>query len=135
MTAQDLIARLQLVPHVEGGDDFSGADCWGICVLWYKHHLGIVLENRSDFKPGPAGVSAGAEEKTDFVNVDRPQDNDLVVMRAAIGGEVFQAGHIGVFVAGNLLHSDRNIGCVYQSVEARMIKSRVTGYLRHERFI
>jgi len=31
------------IPYVIRGEDFSGADCWGLCRLFARHELGLIF--------------------------------------------------------------------------------------------
>lgn len=124
----DLVARLRVVPFKFGGSDWDGADCWGVCVLWFRKRFGIELKDRSDIAPGPSGVDAGVENATDWIEVQHPQNDDLVVMRHGR----LRHGHVGVFWNGAVIHADQSHGCVVQPINGRLIRSRITCFLRHK---
>jgi len=131
MTPQDLIERLQLVPHVPGRSDWSGADCWGIVCIWYRERFGIELKERSHIDPGVCGMQSGFEARSDWRAVISPNDDDAVVMRAATGRVMLEAGHIGIHWCGLVVHSSEGTGCVAVPLASRQIRHRITGYFRH----
>lgn len=126
MNAQKIIEQLQTVPH-------DVVDCWGVVERWYRMWLEIDLNERGDIPQGPEGLAKGFDDyHSQWVEVDAPQDNDLVIMHTVIDRQRIAAGHVGVYWNGHVLHSDRGIGCVYQPITNRQIKHRITGYFRHE---
>lgn len=131
MTPQALIERLQLVPHVPGGSDWNGADCWGIVCIWYRERFGIELKERHEIDPGVSGMQAGFDARRDWSPVSAPRDDDVVVMRAAKGRVMLDAGHIGIHWRGLVIHSSEGPGCVAVPLASRQIRHRITGYFRH----
>lgn len=124
----NMIDALLLCPYARGRGDLNGADCWGIVELWYLHVLGIALDDRAAHPPGHEGVQAGFEAVTHWHPIDEPENNCLVVMRAGH----LKAGHVGIYLDGYLLHSDEKTGCVYQPISDRFIRSKISGYLKHQ---
>ena len=133
MTIQpvDLMQRLQLVPHVAGGSDWAGADCWGIVCLWYRERFGIELVERGSIAPGVDGTQIGFEAQTDWIRTESAGNDDVVVMRAANGRAVLAAGHVGIFWGGMVIHSSEGVGCVTVPLASRQIAHRITGTFRH----
>ncbi len=125
MTVEEIILQFQNIGHDE-------MDCWGVVERWYKMRLGISLEDRGGISPGPQGLAKGFTDKTDWFRVDQPQNNDLVIMSTVIDRQRIAAGHVGVYWCERVLHSDKGIGCVFQSIYSRQIKHRITSFLRHE---
>lgn len=122
---EEALLRLQRVPYACGGGAWDGSDCWGIVELWYRHVLGIELDDRGAIAPGHAGIAAGVEAMADWQWCDAPQDHCLVLMRQ----RRFQYGHVGIFWHGSVLHSDEHTGCVFEPLSRRHIHPRITGYL------
>lgn len=127
VTPVALIAMLQSVPHRKGQGTWNGADCWGIVELWYRERFGIELDDRRDIPPGPEGLQIGFDGKVHWSPVREPRDDDLVVMRT---GRI-DAGHVGVFFGGSVIHSEERSGCVCVPLKSKLVASRVTGFLRH----
>lgn len=126
-----LINRLMAIPYVRGRGDATGCDCWGLVEFWYRERLGIELQDRSNIEPGPSGLAAGFANQSQWVNVEFPQNDDLVILRSRWNGETLDHGHCGIFWNGNLIHTEEQAGPSCQPMKARQIASRVTCYLRH----
>lgn len=124
-----MIDALLTVPYLPGGGDMAGADCWGVVELWYRHVIGIALADRADHPVGHAGLNAGFDAACDWSRITAPEDHCLVVMRA--GG--LDAGHVGVFYGGSVLHATEQSGCVvYEPISARSLRGAITCLLRHK---
>lgn len=121
-----MIDALLQCPYAAGGGALHGADCWGIVELWYRHVLGIALDDRAAHPPGHDGLQAGFDAAAHWRAVDAPENHCLVILRAGH----LRAGHVGVFFGGRVLHSSEHQGCVYQALSDRWIRSRVTRFLR-----
>ncbi len=144
--ANKLIARLQLIPHLFGGEDFDGADCWGIVILWYKE-LGIQLKTglEEDFRacneldrPQTKKrrdavkqfiVDGDFYNQPDWYEVSTPQNHDVILM--SDGKRKY--AHIGVYWNGYIIHSNHDAGCVYQSARHPIIFPLITGIFRHHK--
>lgn len=127
MTPSQFVDRALSIPYREGAAEWAGADCWGLVELFYAHVLGVKLIDRANIAPGHAGMNAGFDAATDWPPVSGPVENGLVIMRAA----GFKAGHVGLFIAGRVLHTSEKTGCVYQPITDRFLRSRITSFLRH----
>ena len=128
MTIGQFLERALLIPHASGGAAWSGADCWGIVELYYRHILGIELNEREGIIPGHVGLQQGFKQAVRWVEVDAPEEGDLVIMRA-FG---LTAGHVGVFVEGHVLHSTRRAGCVFQPMSDPAIQAGITGFWSYQ---
>lgn len=129
MNVFDFIDRALLVPYAEGRGDWAGADCWGIVELYYEHVLNIDLDDRGNIQPGHDGLQAGFDKAEHWPQIEKPEDHCLVIMQA----KHLLAGHVGVFHNGYVLHSwNKDIGCVFQPITDRFIRSRITAYLRYQ---
>lgn len=78
------------IPYVHEGRDFSGADCWGLVILYYREELGIELP---DYKGAPAyrdwcdsryilEAADTLSELFSSVDVTQAQPGDVVVICA-----------------------------------------------------
>lgn len=126
MMPADVVSRLLAVPYAPGEGAWTGADCWGVVELWYRHVLGIDLKDRADRPPGHNSVQGWADEGLGWISISAPEDHCLVLMRAGR----LSAGHVGVFYNGRVLHSAKSHGCVFQPLSDRIIRSSITGFLR-----
>jgi cell wall-associated NlpC family hydrolase len=97
------------IPWLRHGRSRAGADCWGLCCLWYAERLGVQL-------PDYAGVMARidadalgrhllieeASRRWERFRADEGHPHDIVLLRA---GRVHE--HVGVYLgAGYMLHSE-----------------------------
>ena len=124
MTPEQCIDRMLTVPYARGRGDWSGMDCWGVVELWYRHVLGVELSDRTNIAPGHDGVQKGFDAALGWRLVAAPVDHCAVVMRA----HGFEAGHIGIYYNGSVLHTDEAHGCVYQPITDRVIRTKITAY-------
>ena len=103
MTVDDFTTLIFETPWVEGGSTFSGADCWCVVVLYYRHVHGIELEN--DHHEAHIGhIETGIAEQLatgDWVETFSP-DEDGVVFMAYVGDS---PRHCGVISNSRVLHS------------------------------
>jgi cell wall-associated NlpC family hydrolase len=98
-------------------------DCWGLVMHLLAEHYGIVVEDVVvDGSNTIARVRAmvanipGAEtsKMVDWVQVEYPEDGDIVVMGNIHG----VPSHCGLFLAimgGSILHCEEGVGCVLTS--------------------
>lgn len=96
-----MIHRFLQIPYVEQGRNYSGADCWGIVVLWMreKHNL--------DLPEYGSVVTKGMQdcfqsEHVKFINKFAEGSIACVFTRAA-GKEVFT--HVGIVAHDKILHT------------------------------
>lgn len=122
-----------LVPFVEGGRDKSGADCWGLIVLLYKHFYDIDLEKYEgiaatdvDQTTASDEINKQAESGGDFYPVDDPQFGDVVLLRIS-GRPVHVAFCIG---DSRMVHTGKRHNVVIENFEETKWKSRVLGFYR-----
>ncbi|MGV8830350.1 MAG: NlpC/P60 family protein [Devosia sp.] len=127
MLPSQAIDSLLTVPYAPGQGDLAGADCWGIVELWYRHVLGIEVTDRAEFPAGNEGLQAGFDARSVWQPIDEPADHCLVILRF----RHLDAGHVGIFYQGSVLHSSEGHGCVYQPITHRLIRPRITRLLAH----
>lgn len=127
MTPDAMINSLLSVPYAAGQGTLAGADCWGVVELWYRHVLGIEVTDRSGFPAGNEGLQAGFDARSVWKSIDAPADHCLVILRF----RHLQAGHVGIYWQGSVLHSSEGHGCVYQPISHRLIRPRITRFLEH----
>jgi cell wall-associated NlpC family hydrolase len=96
MTPAEFVDRALSVPWVRWGSDWSGADCFGLIVMWHRHVLGVDLGDvpRTDIASGFASATGWQR------------------CEAASGATAFMAfrdgapGHCGIVLDGlTLLHA------------------------------
>lgn len=128
MTPFLAIDRLLLVPHTYGAGDWTGADCWGLVELWYRHVLGIELADRAEMPAVNDSVQHWADIHAGWRPIPAPVDHSVVLMSQGR----LRAGHVGIFYGGSVLHTTAAHGCVYQPITDRLIRAKSTGYLVRE---
>lgn len=127
-----MIERYLMIPYRAGGSDWSGADCWGLVEIWYKDRLGLDIIDRRDIDSSPLGIEAGFQLRRDWLAVETPQNDDVVLMRAAFNGRRVEHGHVGVFWQGGVLHLNEQQGCTFARATSHLIASRISGVFRHK---
>jgi len=120
------------IPFVEMGRDFSGCDCWGLVVLFFKTEFGIDLEDHSESYKGVhdlqniAGISA--REKCRWAKIEgNPRKGDVAEM---IWGR--NNYHVGVVpAAGYLLHVEEGTTARIVPLRSERIKRRIRQFWRY----
>lgn len=103
MELDEFTTRIMETPWVEGKASFSGADCWGVVVLYYRHVHGIEIEN-CHHEQHIGHIETGIAEQLDtgdWIETFAP-DEDGVVFMAYVGDS---PRHCGVISDGRVLHS------------------------------
>ncbi len=114
MTLNDFVG----VPWIQGGNQLSGADCWGLVLLIYKHIYKIDINKH-------VGATHEGEQLADVIAAesgepmwspvrDHPRCGDVAVIYVR---GTNRPEHVGVYIAnGNVLHSpggaQRGVSCV-----------------------
>lgn len=136
---------LTAVPFRDRGRGPDGADCWGLAMLVYGHHLGIALEDRPGLSShDPAGVRAAAmrglsQGSWNRVQAGREAPFDLAVVwrpyRSTSGGLGIGPIHCGVVTRpGRLIHCDPDCGTTeiaYAPEPHLTLQSRRIEFFRH----
>ena len=120
------------VPFLDGGRDFTGVDCWGLAVLYYRYALGITLP---DYRIGCAFASMIAakiaeEEKSGAWRELEHPELDCIVLMALDASQPRVRQHIGVYVGqGQILHTTASMGASYLiRLDQPLIQCRTRGY-------
>lgn len=127
LSAATFIDRALNIPYLDGGDTWAAADCWGIVELYYRHVLGVELSDRGNISPGCYGLQEGFDRAEHWKPIDKPENHCLVIFRA----KGLEAGHVGVYFEGSVVHSSDTKECVVQPLHNRLLRSRVTALLRY----
>lgn len=103
------------LPYREGARGPDAFDCYGLVAAVYKAVQGIDLPDWYQSAPGPQSASraisaalAGEVAGGRTTRVDVPQDMDI-----AIVGSSLRPHHVGVWVAGGVLHASRTFGSAW----------------------
>lgn len=127
MNSDEFAERAIGLPFLFGKGNWQACDCWGLVELFYREVFEIDLVERADHGVDASGMQAGFDACTDWVEVEDPQDGDVVLMRF----KALPVGHVGIFIGGNVCHATEAAGVVIEPIKSRIIRSRVTGFFRH----
>lgn len=118
-TLEDWINDYVGVPYVENGRDRAdGWDCWGLVLVVYRERLGLELPDWKWRPPyGPVEklrAFAGAVDLAGDYTTElaAPEAFALALVR---GGQA-RAHHVGVVIAGGVLHAQRYGGTVWEPI-------------------
>lgn len=103
MTKDEFTGLVVGVPWANRACSFEQVDCWGLCVLYYRHVLGIELHQTPDYE-------AGACYQGDVIywqKVDKPVEGGIFV-----GYRSSQPAHVGIILNRKALHSRGENGSV-----------------------
>lgn len=122
-------ARYVGIPFIEGGRSLEGCDCYGLVRLVLAAEFGINLPEMAPYSDMDARKTAGmidqARPEVEGRTVLAPHDGDVVIMRYH-----GLPSHVGVFIGGRILHTERGTGSVLESATSPRIAGRITEYYR-----
>jgi hypothetical protein len=108
------IARAMIgIPYLDGGRTRAGADCRGIVEIAYRA-AGIELPSIEGLEPDNLERHSFASW---FHEVEELEDFDIVRF---CGGDMKR--HLGIFMDGNVLHTHRGTGCLFQPIQRLPVK-------------
>lgn len=122
------------IPYVSGGRDESGADCWGLVVLFYEKEFDVNLPKYEEVLPDEAtghttttkGAIVIAETLDSVEEVSDPQYGDIVLLRV-MGMPI----HVGIVVGRNeMLHTRSSTGPLIENYTEIKWKRRVQSFHR-----
>jgi len=121
------------LPYQEGARGPGAFDCYGIVAAVFKER-GIVLPDFYQAEPGPmwAARAIEASVKGEVLGgraerIADPEDYAIAVVRG-----FSKAHHVGVVVAGGVLHASRGLGSIWQSMSSfKMLHGEVEFYRWH----
>lgn len=132
MIESALLGEFLRIPFAHKGRSMTGADCYGVIMLWYEKRLGIkLIDPFSDYPEGPAW-----RDKSLFIEnyhlqwekVESPKKYDVVLFKDKKG----MVNHAGVFMGKNkFLHTSKISGAVIQKLD--QWDDRVEGFYRFKR--
>ncbi|WP_063613780.1 NlpC/P60 family protein, partial [Enterobacter hormaechei] len=107
MTKDEFIRRVIGVPWANRACSFEKVDCWGLCVLYYRHVLGIELHQTPDYEAGEDFFTCYQGDVVFWRKVDKPVDGGIFV-----GYRGAQPAHVGLVLNRQALHSRGENGSV-----------------------
>ncbi|MFA5458713.1 MAG: NlpC/P60 family protein [Synergistaceae bacterium] len=126
----ELIAKLLPVPYVHEGRDYSGLDCGGLILLFYRDYLKIRLPDMHGYNPhwGYKGKNYFIDDYYQFfIPVKIPQLSDIVLFRN--NKEICDHGGV-VLTGGEFLHCHRHVGVSINRYGAIPWSRRPGGFYR-----
>ncbi|WP_345993769.1 hypothetical protein [Sulfurimonas sp. HSL-1716] len=127
-----MMTRFIGIPYKDRGRTFTGADCYGVLVLWYEHILGI---NIPDVAVDTSDVRGSFtqylhEISSRWERIDAPEPNCAVAM--AMNEEHPKlVTHFGVMIDyKTMLHSHRGAHSHIVKVDSPLVKNIIKGFYR-----
>ncbi|WP_394743779.1 NlpC/P60 family protein [Escherichia coli] len=100
MSKDDFIKRITGTPWSNRACSFEAADCWGLVSLYYRHVLGIEINQTPDYEAGSDFLTCYSSDVVFWEAVDNFVENGIFI--AWIGSRPV---HVGLIVDGRALHS------------------------------
>lgn len=107
------------IPYVRGGRDWTGADCFGFVLLWYRNELGITLpdyrapQDDAIFTKTACGLYQRLYAV--FEAVSSPERHDLALMRSSSGRVL---NHIGICIdSERIIHMSYGTGVTVIAIQ------------------
>jgi len=118
------------IPFSLKGRDFSGADCWGLVLLWYENEYGVKLksfhEDYEDISDKGGIESATRKERKNWEKTSEPEIGNVVLIRIT-GAEM----HTGIYIGeGKMLHVMQGINSCIENLREPKWSQRVVGYYK-----
>jgi cell wall-associated NlpC family hydrolase len=129
------------LPFVDGGRDFSGVDCEGLCRLVMQHEAGdpLIPDYGMLSADGLAAVARKVAERSalpPWIEVEQPKPFDWVIMTGheKVDGRMRTIPcHLGIMISGTrMLHIEKATDSVAPAIEHATIRCRIRGFVRHE---
>lgn len=129
-----LATQLIGTPYKPGGNDIYALDCWGL-VQYFYGQLGMHIPKNYDLSIRTTArdilklteKEAGGDE---WEKIDCPDELCLVAM-----GKNDKITHVGVWIAGGVLHANELAGVVYESpINIRRNYSKDLTFYRWHKF-
>ena len=97
LTQKEFIDRMLGKPWVDRASSFDSVDCWGLCLMYYRHVLGVYLPYVAGFVEGESVNDCwlSAESTNQWQQVDSPVESGLVF--TCYRGD--QPTHVGVTIS------------------------------------
>lgn len=125
------------IPFLDRGRAMSGANCWGLVVLFYDRELGIALPAFDDRAAALTAIEraelsrviSGVRDEGNWRDVIQGQHRPGDIVLFQVAGE---PGHIGI-VSGvdRFLHVRRRQDSGFESLSSPLWAKRIVGFYRH----
>lgn len=120
------------LPYVSRGRSAEGVDCYGLVWLLFRNELGVELP---DWRTDPKDLLDVARQLQEVVETEigvghgeeltEPEDWAIVLVERSRA-----AHHMGIYLAGGVIHALENVGVVYQSLSSFLALNRKVRYYR-----
>lgn len=120
------------IPFVDGGRNMSGADCWGICSLFYKHYLNRELPS---YKVGALDFDAVSKTMTTeiktpkWIILSEPEPYCIALMK--LGNTKVEVNHAGVILPhSKMLQAYMGTGSIIVDYTSQLWKRIIKYYIK-----
>lgn len=120
------------IPYKSKGRDFSGCDCWGLVVLFYKNEFNVDLPSYDRWYVDVENLevldyTVTNNRATLYEEVKEPKYGDIVLFR--IKGYVV---HCGIVLNNNMfLHNFYGTNSCIESITSFKWNKRIDGFYRY----
>ena len=138
MMLEDFVDKVLNVPYKEGGRDYSGVDCWGLCILAYQEIMQIQLplfsniyyKDMSNYQETVDNLLNKKDELDEiFEEVNDPQFGDLILC-TMLGRPL----HIGFVIdRKRMLHTSPQHNTVIENFGGNKWKNKIVGFYRYRK--
>lgn len=120
------------IPYVDGGRDFSGADCLGVIRLFYKTEYGIDIQDVAISCVEHEAIDRRIEEeRASWRSVKLPTTPCVVVLKLD-RHHMDWCTHLGVHIGdGWMLHTAKGKDCLRIRIDHPFYKNRVEGFYEY----
>jgi cell wall-associated NlpC family hydrolase len=107
MNQSEFISKILGKPWVNRAISFDAVDCWGLCLMYYKHVLSIELPTIKGYKKGKCDTNQGWHNGVNqWKKLNKPKVNSVFTC--------YKSGkpiHVGIVIsATKVLHSRGFVG-------------------------
>ncbi|WP_421550086.1 NlpC/P60 family protein [Kluyvera intermedia] len=107
MSKEEFLSRVLGIPWKNRACTFEAADCWGLVTLYYRHVLGIEIQQTPDYESGCDFLTCYDADVVFWQREDSFIDDGIFV--AWVGSNPV---HVGLIIDGRALHSRGDNGHV-----------------------
>lgn len=107
MSKEEFLSRVLGIPWKNRACTFEAADCWGLVTLYYRHVLGIEIQQTPDYESGCDFLTCYDADVVFWRREDSFIDDGIFV--AWVGSNPV---HVGLIIDGRALHSRGDNGHV-----------------------
>ena len=127
--------KYMIIPFVEKGRSFDGADCYGLVRLIYKNELGIELpdylglyESTNDREKLSKIINDESSKK--WLNPEKGKEKPFDVIILEMRGVPM---HVGIVTKpGYMIHCAKGINTVYENYRNMRWEHKIRGFARYD---